>query len=279
MMRPRNALLVAVSLLPAALAGCSSSSDGGVLNQPRTLTVGASADADYESIQQAVDAAPAGSTIRVEPGLYVERIHVAKRLTIGGTGPGVVVEYPAGGPQDSAVIEIRDAGGVRIEALSVRASPLAVDGIRVRNANGVVLQSVEASNNSEDGVDIRDSRGVDVITGSFESNGGDGVQVDEGSGNVKILSCRAASNGSDGIKIRDSTEVLVEDSKSTLNLDDGILVRAATEVRLVGNSVTGNNGWGISVNDSPDTVLDDNTMDNNGVGDLKCEPTPCSSSP
>jgi parallel beta-helix repeat protein len=264
---------VSIALLSAAMAGCGGSSDGGVTG-PHTIEVGP-VGADYTSIQQAINAAEAGSIILVQSGTYTERIDIIKSLTIIGSGAGTVVEYPAGGMVDSAVIEILNTSGVTIEGLSVRSTIPDVDGIRVRDASAVVLDSVVASNNTQDGIDVRRSSGVDITSGTFENNGGDGVQVDETSTSVAIVSCRTASNGADGIKVRSSSFVLVQDNTSVLNSDDGILVRDSTAVQVIGNTATSNAGWGITINDSPDTILDGNTVNGNGDGDIKCEPAPC----
>jgi parallel beta-helix repeat protein len=248
----RAALTSLVLLVSAVLVGCSDSSDGGMMGPGSQLyVVGPSGSADYASIQQAVDEAPAGSTIVVQAGSYDERVEIRKSLTLSGSGPGTLVSLPSGGQGDSAVIEIRDASGVRIETLSVRAAVPDVDGIRK----------------------------VEILSGTFEQNVKDGVQVDEGSNDVRIISVQVASNGEDGIKIRNSSNVLVQDSTSNFNGDDGILVRDSNGVEITGCTAMTNQGWGITVNFSPDTALDQNTVQGNGAGEVKCEPDPCTPPP
>jgi len=271
----RRTSVFTIAVLVAIVCACSSSdtmTGGGAQN----LTVGASAGADFASIQSAVTAATAGSTITIESGTYIESVNINKSLSIFGAGPGTIVEYPPTGVSDEAVIEIRDTFNVRVEGLSVRSTPLMVDGIRVRTSTGIVLRNVVASNNSSDGIDVRGSLGVDVIGSTFESNGGDGLQVDESSGNVRILTCHAASNVDDGIKFRNSSDGLIQDNTSSLNGDDGILVRDATGVEVLTNTATDNTGTGIKVIDAPDTVIQDNTSTGNGSGQVVCEPLPCS---
>jgi parallel beta-helix repeat protein len=276
----RAALTSLVLLVSAVLVGCSDSSDGGMMGPGSQLyVVGPSGSADYASIQQAVDEAPAGSTIVVQAGSYDERVEIRKSLTLSGSGPGTLVSLPSGGQGDSAVIEIRDASGVRIETLSVRAAEPDVDGIRIRDAANVVLDRIVASSNGEDGVDIRASSKVEILSGTFEQNVKDGVQVDEGSNDVRIISVQVASNGEDGIKIRNSSNVLVQDSTANFNGDDGILVRDSNGVEITGCTAMTNQGWGITVNFSPDTALDQNTVQGNGAGEVECEPDPCTPPP
>jgi bla regulator protein BlaR1 len=50
------------------------------------LTVAASGNAMYRSIQQAIDAAGAGAVIRIGPGLYDEHVKIDKPLTLEGAG-------------------------------------------------------------------------------------------------------------------------------------------------------------------------------------------------
>jgi parallel beta-helix repeat protein len=267
---------IAASLALLLIAGgCNGSSDGGVITGPQTLEVGPPGTADYSSIQEAIDAATPESRILVQAGTYSEQLDIDKSLTITGVGPATVVQFPAGGPTDSAVILVHDVSMVRIASLSVQAAVPDIDGIRVRNASSVVIDTVEARNNSQDGIDIRNSSGVQVLSGIFEDNGMDGIQVDIGAASVEIVSCRSVSNGQDGIKVRNCSDVLVEACTASLNGDDGILVRDAVGVELLGNTSSHNNGWGISVNNSPDTIIDDNTVHNNGAGNIKCEPDPC----
>jgi parallel beta-helix repeat protein len=264
---------VLLLVLASFLTGCSNDSDGGV-SGAQILEVGLGGGADYASIQDAVDAAATGAEILIQPGVYAEAIVVTRSVTLAGSGPGTVVEYPAGGPPDAAVIEVRGASEVRIETLSVRGFEPEVDGLRVRDATAVVLDSIVASNNTQDGIDVRRSSAVQIVSGTLEGNGGDGLQLEDCNG-VSVLSSRSASNAVDGVKVELSGDVLLEGSEFVFNDDDGILVRDSSGVELTGNTSTDNGGWGVSVNSSPDTVLDRNTVEDNGAGDVKCEPIPC----
>ena len=59
-----------------------------------TLTVDDSGDADYTSIQAAVDAASAGDVISVCDGAYTENVTVNKSITIEGVGMPTVRQAP-----------------------------------------------------------------------------------------------------------------------------------------------------------------------------------------
>jgi hypothetical protein len=83
---------------------------------------------DYPTIQAAVNAAPAGATIKLLKGTYVEEVIIAKDLTIKGAGEKkTTIQSPATltsfatqfGRSISAVIRITDGAHVSISDLTV----------------------------------------------------------------------------------------------------------------------------------------------------------------
>lgn len=102
-----------------------------------TVFVGACGSPAFATIQAAVTAAPAGSTINVCPGTYPEQVSINKRLTLQGVASGslnqAVVTAPAGGIVANTVslataypiaaqIYVHDATGVTIANLTVDGS-------------------------------------------------------------------------------------------------------------------------------------------------------------
>ena len=72
-----------------------------------------------ESIQDAVDAAPAGGIVFVRPGTYVETVTIDKSLHLVGLGaPGAVVIQDPGDERNGIVA--RDVSGVSVINLTVR---------------------------------------------------------------------------------------------------------------------------------------------------------------
>ena len=80
----------------------------------------------FTTIQAAVDAAPAGATVTVPPGVYRESVRITKPLTLVGAGAG------------QAIIDGRDPAGnlVRATWLYVSANDVTVRGFTMRYANG-----------------------------------------------------------------------------------------------------------------------------------------------
>src|SRR3954449_8684938 len=51
--------------------------------------------ATFATIQAAVAAAAAGTTLQVSPGTYPEQVTIGKSLTLEGTAPGAIIQAPS----------------------------------------------------------------------------------------------------------------------------------------------------------------------------------------
>jgi len=100
---------------------------------------------DYPTIQEAVNAAGPGATIKVAPGLFVEQIVIAKNLTLKGAGMGeTIIQAPAvltpfgiqGTRPVVAIVRITDGAYAKLRGLTV-SGPFSCNdigaGIRVVN--------------------------------------------------------------------------------------------------------------------------------------------------
>ena len=132
---PRLSLLTVLLLAGIVLCGILLFlSEGG---EGRTITVDDDGEGDYTSIQDAIDNATDGDTIRVWEGVYYENVIVNKSVSVIGNGSGVIVE---GGGENRA-------SAVRITADLVNVSGLLCTGSWVSGsfslgtANCIFLQS------------------------------------------------------------------------------------------------------------------------------------------
>jgi len=93
-----------------SLTGCEKHEPAG----PRKLFVGK----DYETIQQAIDAAKDGDTVAIRVGLYKERIRLKSGVTVAGMSRDkVILEADAA---EGPVVTIEGCKGVKLEKITAR---------------------------------------------------------------------------------------------------------------------------------------------------------------
>jgi predicted outer membrane repeat protein len=121
-----------------AIAGCSSDgvvdtsggdepgSDGGLLGddggeEGPTIPVCASGDADYQTIGDAIAAAPAGAVLALCAGTYQEQLLIeGKSLTIRGTEGATATALDAGERGIAITLRATGNGGLTVEGLTIR---------------------------------------------------------------------------------------------------------------------------------------------------------------
>jgi len=269
-MPPTRPSASGLALLLIAAIGCSDSEN--TTGGSQLLRVALDGSGDYTSIQAAVDAASAGTTIQIAAGIYSEQVVVAKSVALFGAGSGTVVQdlspqnpMPDDSTDDStATILVRDTVDVVIRALRVKGPE---DGIQVRNAARVVVEEVDASNNGDEGIDVRSSETV-LVSGAFDGNADTGILVREGSFDVTVANCTADSNDENGIRVRESSSVFVEACTAGDNGDDGIEVRDSATVEIRQSTIEGNDGYGIRVGGTSGFVQLNNTIGGNLLGNV-----------
>ena len=165
--------------------------DGG-----RTLVVGGSGSGAFSRISDAAAAAQPGDIIRVEPGIYHERIDVPDGVDLIARVPGTVtvggLAEPA--PDAAAISAIGDASariaGIRIESTPER--PLDV-GLRL-GGQGRTVELIEVAGPMHAGIDVLPAGGVTLQGSRFEV-AGPAVIVAEGARAV-VSGCVFLKRGS-----------------------------------------------------------------------------------
>lgn len=134
-------------------------------SQPGVIIVDDRKNADYQAIQDAIDAATTGDTVEVRSGEYTENVTIdVEDLTLTGTGNAVV----DGDGTSQAAVTI-DANGVTVERLRVQ-NPDGLIGIGIGATNDLSDVTVQHNRVSNVGSFARDNLGVTGIISSTNQN-------------------------------------------------------------------------------------------------------------
>lgn len=197
MLKKRKLLRACLTVTAALFACCLGQTAQGAVT---TVAVGTcrSGLTSYATIQQAVNASPAGTTIDVCPGSYAEQVSITKNLTLigvaGGTADAPTIVPPAGGlianssdpsgggsPVAAQIVVTAPATSVTVERLTVDGTgnqvtgcasfggsvPLIV-GIYFLNVSGTITQNA-VRNQIQDTADQDCPNGLGIYA---ESGGG-----------------------------------------------------------------------------------------------------------
>jgi len=200
--------------------------------------------AHYATIQAAVSAVPAGSTVVVCPGSYPEQVLITQPLTLkgvtDGTGDAAVITVPAGGLVLNASAPVAFGGPVSGQlvvqnSVSVEVSDITVDGAGSGCVTGALRQA-----------------GI-VVSGAGASDvGASSIKID----NVTVRNQHGCAEG-EGIIADSSFLTIVNNQIHDIDIT-GIVVGAGTVNIHSNNMQTVSNG--VSVNATNNTVITANTV-------------------
>ena len=222
-----------------------------VRTEPGTITV----PDDYQTIQEAINAANSGDTIIVSSGLYAEeQINVNKSLSLLADG-GVLVD----GLKKGHVFYVT-ASHVAIEGFTVKNSKTDMWGIKLKNVQNCTLKG-NIIRDCWKGVTLSLSNNNTVISNRLLSTWVDGVYLLESSNN------KITNNTMTGI----GSVSLIKSENNTLS-GNTISSSSGCGVHLGGsryNMITSNRlygpEWGIDLDDSRYNIIINNTVTYGGV--------------
>ena len=152
-----------------------------------------------QSIAQALEDAPAGSTIVVEPGEYRERLTLTRSIRLVSTVPrGAVIRLPGASPERSAAIVARGVTDAVLEGFRIvgdAATPLGT-GVLALDSE-LTLVSLEISGAADVAIEAGRGSRVRVVGADVRDNPGAAVAVRAG-GTATISHSEFARNATAG---------------------------------------------------------------------------------
>ncbi|MCL9813066.1 right-handed parallel beta-helix repeat-containing protein [Natranaeroarchaeum aerophilus] len=196
---------------------------------------------DDETVQDAIDDAPAGSTVEIPAGTYEETLRIDEPLTLRG--------------EDATIRGDGEGNGIE-----VRADDVAIDGVHV---DGVGNQTRDPDAATEDG----DEEDWDANIESGYGHGDAGIHVVDATGvYVTNVSIETPANG---VLLRDAPDAVVDDSTvdGSEEWRDGFMgVMSMRSPGVVQNSTFDGGRDGVYLHRSPETVIRDNEFYDNRFG-------------
>lgn len=239
--RPYTRLLGALALAATTLPPLASLA----ADAPPELTV--CAECAYTGISAALEAAPAGATVRVRPGRYVSEgaLVIRKPVSLIGEGRPVI-----DGAKLDDVIRIEGAPGVVIQGFQIRNSGFSyvreMAGIKVIEAGDCTLDDNELVDNNF-GIYLANSKDCRITSNRIqgviksEADTGNGIHVWQGTGHLFSGNDLSASR-------------------------DGIYFEFVNDSRIERNRSHGNLRYGLHFMNSNRDVYEQNVFTNNGAG-------------
>jgi len=240
------------------------------LRKPGTMTItvnnGTDPVADFESIQDAVNAAHDGDTVLVYPGTYTENVDVDKN--------NITIRSESGNPLDTIVQAASSSEDVfHVTADGVKISGFNITGASGTERAGIYLEGVEycliennKASNNEYGINLWDSN-ENTLENNTASNNNVGIYLISSSGNT--VSNNTALYNSGGIGLYGSQYGSYEntlENNTASNNSVGIFLWDFCKNNILSNNTASDNGEGIRMWDSRDTTLVSNKVSNNDDG-------------
>ena len=268
-----------------------------------THTVDDDGEADFSTIQEAIDAAKDGDLISVAEGIYNGNLVIHKRLDINGAGPQTtLLQWNSSKENGILVLEENvslsgfslayngssyDSVGLKFTAANGSAFNLAVSfcrlGILLEETRDCLLTGVECFNNSWAGIRIVDSSLCQLVESSFHHNG-EGIDLN-GAENCVLEANRCFDNFFDGITQMSSGGNRLLANNCSRNGDDGIylyyehdtvlegnqcwdnengiFLSQSAKLQLANGSCGNNQGYGIKTSSGTSVVIDNYRVENN----------------
>lgn len=228
---------------------------------PRTLVVALDGTGNYHSIQEAVDAAGKGDTIRIKAGAYKEdvTVHSKDGLKLVGEGMDQVTVL---GRERVGVFHIGKwpYGATNIEISGMTINEHGGHAMGIFNGRGIVLHHIRV-NGMVFGQQVQDVRIENCVIGGSETTG---VQFAD---SHAVLVGNLIHDNDHGVTVAGKSDVRLERNVITRSLFEGVVVTDKARATLVSNTIV-KNGGGVAFLGSSQSEATANIIGLNKVGFL-----------
>ncbi len=255
-MKPTRLTLPILFIASAALFAVLALVVDGV--EGRTITVDDDGGADYEKIQDAINASQDGDTVRVYEGHYEEHVVVDKSIDFIGNGSETTT-IDGGGSGD--VVQIT-ADWVNMSGFSVTGSgnEWSDAGIKVESSNNHIFMN-NCSDNKH-GIKLSSSSYCTISNNTCLKNER-GIRLYFSS--TCTLTNNTCENNGQGIRLQYSAGCTITNNTCSWNNDEGIKLSFSSYCKITNNTCE-NNEYGISLGSSRDCTTTNNNCSNNEYG-------------
>jgi len=236
--------LQALVLLALGLVGVGSSAQAAIINVP----------GDASTIQDAVDAAVSGDTIRVAADTYLEQVDIYSKEDLKIIGEGfatTIIDANIGTTPDDHGIDILDSNNILIQGFTVRnagqyTALTEYNNINIYNSSLITIDSCRLTNAYEDGVGYGACARLIIENSEIFSNNDDGTDSDDDENVYTIIrDCQVYNNGHDGIDNYYGLNDVISGNTITNNGNYGYSEEYAAGSQILNNVITGNGSDGI----------------------------------
>lgn len=224
-----------------------------------TIIVSQDGSSDHENIQDAIDNATEGDTIRVWEGTYEENVVVNKTVSLVGNGSETTT-IDGGGEGDVVRIE---ADWCNVSLFSVTGGGSQDSGIKVGSNKNNIFEN-NCSNN-DFGIYLENSGDCTIENNICSVNGaitnGYGIYLKKSNG-CSIANNTCSENNRRGIYLYNSDTCTIENNTCSSNSVYGIILKDSSDCTIERNTCS-NNDCGISLDTSRNCTLSNNTCYSN----------------
>lgn len=198
---------------------------------------------EYNSIQDAIDHASPGDTLRIKEGNYKTHIKIDKAITIiGSSRKNVIIE---GQSKKEPIITIKESEGiVRLEELTLTRPDYIEKGMGIKSNNtNVKITNLNISNTNGPGIMIGWGK-LKLSNSVIEDNE---VGVLSGGNKVSISNCEIRKNNREGLIAAGSGTVELFNTRLSGNSIGIFIYNDNNKVQLKNTTATKNKSGGIQV--------------------------------